>query len=446
MRVLTEKFSKVLAFSVLFCVLWQNSCLDVLAAGRVQPTEDPIVIVIDPGHGGENEGTIENGFLEKSMDLITAQAMYDELSKYDNVTVHMTRTEDVGVIIADRAQFAQDVGADMLFSIHYNASVDHDLFGTEVWIPSSAPYNAYGYQFGYLQMLAMQEKGLFLRGIKTKLNDKGTDYYGILRECTARSIPSVLIEHCHVDEGRDYPFCDTEEELIAFGKEDATTVAKYFGLSSTELGVDYSNENSLPEVQGEVLVQSTMVDETAPDVCMIEVKDVDFETGIVHIEVNAADYDSTLIYYDYSMDGGMTFTPLQEWPESDALQGTYADTFTLTVQVPSGVSPRFVVRAYNMFDLFTESVYMSILQTFDYGEEVPEETIDATEETSNLPGTETFMPANSSKMTEDEDVSFLGFLKLCLIIVIILFVVVLITMSITYHKRKKRRRVQNKRK
>lgn len=440
MRVLTEKFSKALAFSILFCVLWQNSCLGVIAASRVQPTEPPIVIVIDPGHGGENEGTIENGFLEKSMDLITAQAMYDELSKYDNVTVHMTRTEDVDVKIPKRAEFAESVGADMLFSIHYNASVDHDLFGTEVWIPSSAPFNAYGYQFGYLQMLAMQEKGLFLRGIKTKLNDKGTDYYGILRECTARSIPSVLIEHCHVDEERDYPYCDTEEELIAFGKEDATTVAKYFGLSSAELGVDYSDENSLPEVRSEVLVQSSMVDETAPDVCMIEVKDVDFKTGIVHIEVNAADYDSPLIYYDYSMDGGMTFTPLQEWPGSDALQGTYADTFSLTVQVPSGVSPRFVVRAYNMFDLFTESVYMSILQTFNYGEEVPEETVEATEETSNLPKTETFMPANSFKITDDEGVSFLDFLKLCFIIVIILFVVVLITMSITCHKRKKKRR------
>lgn len=103
------------------------------------------------------------------MTMVTAMAMYEELLKYDNVDVYLTHTEDVNLSLADRAQFAAERNADFLFSIHYNASVDHDLFGSEVWISSVQPYNAYGYQFGWEQMQQMKDMGLFLRGVKTKL-------------------------------------------------------------------------------------------------------------------------------------------------------------------------------------------------------------------------------------------------------------------------------------
>ena len=69
------------------------------------------VIVIDPGHGGENLGTEENhsypgGILEKEMDLITAKAMYEELSAFDEVTVYLTREEDQELSLKERADVA----------------------------------------------------------------------------------------------------------------------------------------------------------------------------------------------------------------------------------------------------------------------------------------------------------------------------------------------------
>lgn len=421
----------------------------VQAATRVQPTEDNIVIVIDPGHGGENEGTIENGFLEKSMNLITAQAMYDELSRYDGVTLYMTHTEDVDMSLAERAQFAADVDADFLFSIHYNASVKHDLFGSEVWISSQVPLNEYGYQFGYVQMQTMKDMGLFLRGVKTKLNDKGTDYYGIIRESAKHSIPAVIIEHCHVDEVRDSPFCDTEEEQRAFGRADALSVAKYFGLKSKALGVDYSDYDQLPDVQRNSPVLSTLADESAPDVCLAEVVTADYETGQVKLQVTAADYDSPLIYYDYSYDGGNTFSPLQMWPGSDTLNGTYTDTFLFTLEIPSGVRPDIQIRAYNMFDLFAESEHITTLEMFRYGEEEtnPEETVSEEEtEGKTNPGTTTFLPAGSDKTTEGRgQIGFLTFLIVCLILVVVLFIILLMARALRYgsRSRKKQRHRRN---
>ncbi|MDE5747179.1 MAG: N-acetylmuramoyl-L-alanine amidase, partial [Acetatifactor sp.] len=150
------------------------------AAYHFRQQNENIVVVIDPGHGGSNEGTTENGFCEKEMTLTTALALYDRLTQYDGVTVYLTRTDDTESSLADRAMFAKSVGADYLFSIHYNASETHELFGSEVWVPLTAPYNVYGYQFGCTLLSRLQEKGLFIRGIKTRKNDRGTDYYGIL--------------------------------------------------------------------------------------------------------------------------------------------------------------------------------------------------------------------------------------------------------------------------
>lgn len=417
--------------------------LTVSAAPRVQETRDNIVIVIDPGHGGENFGTIEGNRIEKEMTLITAMAMYEELCKYDNVTVYMTRTEDVDMTLAARAEFAAALQADFLFSIHYNASVKHDLFGSEVWIPAGAPYNAYGYQFGYGFLRDMEEKGLFLRGIKTKLNEQGADYYGIIRESTALSVPSVIIEHCHVDEERDASFCDEEEELIAFGIADATAVAKYFGLKSEALGVDYSLIDTYPEASENRPVQATLADETIPDVCIAELGEIDPDTGDVELHITAADYDSPLMYYTYSYDGGNTFHALQEWPGYDTFQGSYQDTFSIHLQIPSGVQPRIVFRAYNMFDRYADSETVNVLHRFVYGEEpAATEEVAATAEAKpdkELPGTTTFMPDIEETPGEAEGVSFFTFLQLCLGIALALLLMVLITKMVTLGNRRKKR-------
>ena len=144
---------KIGAWFLLICLIYGSAPAIVShAEPRVQSYGEELVIVIDPGHGGENLGTIEKGFEEKTMTLVTAQAMYDELMQYDNVTVHMTRTDDRDLDLEERAEFAKTVNADFLFSLHYNASENHTHFGSEIWIPLNPPYNAYGYQFGHVFM------------------------------------------------------------------------------------------------------------------------------------------------------------------------------------------------------------------------------------------------------------------------------------------------------
>ena len=449
MKLVPQNIKLKYIVSMLFTMIYLSICVlfckeEVYA--EVQDTGDEIVVVIDPGHGGENEGTIENGFQEKRMTLITAQAMYDELIQYDNINVYMTRTDDRDLSLKERAEYAKSVDADLFLSIHYNASIKHDLFGSEVWISLEAPFNGYGYQFGTIQLGEMQKEGLFLRGIKTRANDKGTDYYGIIREATMLGLPSVLIEHAHVDEERDVPFLDTDEKLITMGKADATAVAKYFGLQSNILGVDYRQyPYTLPPINKNVIVEKTIKDETPPDICVINATQTDYENGIVALDINATDYDSMLIYYDYTIDGGETYSPLQQWPDSDVLQGTYSDTFSLLLEIPDETIPDIHVRAYNIFDAFTESNHIKLLQAF--GKKEVETAMAETEElmSDNIPVTsnKTLISEDSlyvNDTMEKEDITFVTFIIICVILAVIIIMTVLVYQIVRSNKRRKNSR------
>lgn len=439
-----------------------EASLNVQAAPRAQETGERVTVVIDPGHGGDNEGTLEGITKEKEMTMVTALAMYEELTKYDNVDVYLTHTDDVSMSLADRAQFAAERNADFLFSIHYNASVDHDLFGSEVWISSVQPYNAYGYQFGWEQMQQMKEMGLFLRGVKTKLKDNGDDYYGIIRESTARGIPSAIIEHCHVDEGRDIPYCQTEEDWKRFGREDALSVAKYFGLSSADTGVDYSaSADALPEVSLQSILPATIRDKTEPDICLLSLLNADYDTGEVTLEVTGTDYDCPMMYYDYSTDGGRTYSELQPWPDLDIMSGTYPDNFTFSLNFTKGEQPVITVRGYNQADLFTESASITFDKPFVDQEKAAKEALEASlaaEEAASLENASKDSTSDSvitmadaagnngifQVLNDKKQVNFGVFLIICGILATLLLVIFLLyQVQLSRHK-KRRRRNHNK--
>lgn len=459
------RFLKTISAVLLFSfILFMSSCFsaEVHAAHRLQDTGDKVVIVIDPGHGGDNLGTQAGGIWdEKYMNMVTAQALYDELSLYDNVEIYMTRTTDVDVSFPERAGIAKSVDADFLFSIHYNASEYHELFGSEVWVPLSAPFNNYGYQVGYELLTGMRQRDLYIRGIKTREGDRG-DYYAIIRETVAQGIPAVIIEHCHVDQWRDSGYCDAEEDLIQFGKDDATAIAKYFGLKSSALNVDYS-DYQLVNVDGGAPVASTLRDDTPPDICRIEFLEADYDRGLLSLNVFAADYDSNLLYYSYSIDGGQTYSERNIWPDSDVLAGKYADTFTLTIPIPSGVQPSVIVRAHNVFDPYTDSNRYDSPIAFIYDENALKESGEsvAEDETGEEGGAEDgnasqgqpedgmsfgsdAQPAAGSAVAGEKPVSYATFLKVCLVAVNFLLALFMVSQVIAYCIRRKRRAQRRK--
>lgn len=367
---------------ILFCLFELTPIVH--ADERIQKTGSPVIVVIDPGHGGdENMGTQENGFLEKEMNLTTAKAMAAELEKFEGIEVHLTRTGDIDLSLQKRAEIAKNLHADFLISLHYNASETHKLYGAECWVSLDPGYHNQGYQLGTMFLREFRDMGLTLRGIKTKRHSKGTDYYGIIRSAVSYKIPSIIVEHCHVDHPADNVFCDATEELEAFGRADARAVAKYFGLKSSILGVDYSEDaKTLPCVTPGTLVPRAAQDSTIPMFCKVSLKEADYAQDRVTVEVSAQDPDSNLIYYAYSFDGGKTFCDDLPWPEGDILTGEFSGKFEVTLDVPDGTSPKLCFRATNPYDLQNTSNVLTFDKKFEkpkVTEAPPEETlVDAT--------------------------------------------------------------------
>ena len=89
------------------------------------------VIVIDPGHGGNDTGALRNGILEKDLTLQIALKVRDLLREQGLQYIVMTRTTDTTLTLDDRVQTANNSHADIFVSIHINASVKSEIKGIE---------------------------------------------------------------------------------------------------------------------------------------------------------------------------------------------------------------------------------------------------------------------------------------------------------------------------
>jgi N-acetylmuramoyl-L-alanine amidase len=104
-------------------------------AGRGGDTQP--VIVIDPGHGGDEKGaTGPGGLQEKDVTLDVAQRLRARLERGGGVRVVQTREDDRTLALADRTAFANESHAELFVSIHANASRKQDAKGAETYFLS----------------------------------------------------------------------------------------------------------------------------------------------------------------------------------------------------------------------------------------------------------------------------------------------------------------------
>jgi N-acetylmuramoyl-L-alanine amidase len=79
------------------------------------------VVVIDPGHGGIDNGTQASGTMEKELVLGFGLALRDRIEKSGKYRVVMTRTDDTFIPLADRVRIGRNQSAALFVSIHADA-------------------------------------------------------------------------------------------------------------------------------------------------------------------------------------------------------------------------------------------------------------------------------------------------------------------------------------
>lgn len=323
------------------------------------------IVVIDPGHGGKNEGGKSEPYIEKLLTIKVANAMKEELEKYDGVKVYMTRYDDQELSLQERVDFAESVNADLFVCLHFNMSEYHTLFGTECWVSAFDECYAKGYDFAKIQNELLVNTGLHNRGIKTRLNSSGIDYYGVIRAATEYGIPSCIVEHCHLDHEQDAGFVDQDAWLTRYGKIDATAVAKYYGLRSDILGIDYSNEMQTKTPVPEKVMGP---DRTEPEECVVLSVDYLADKDVLVVDFAAKESDSMLCYYTYSFDGGETYTELQKWDIGK-------NQMSIEIPMPEENKGDFIIRAHNNYDLITPSDAIDLSYFFLEKEEMKSTTV-----------------------------------------------------------------------
>jgi N-acetylmuramoyl-L-alanine amidase len=108
----------------------------------VEPVASIRTVVIDPGHGGEEEGAKgPGGTLEKHVSLAVSKLLKSALEARLGVRVLMTREDDRTVKRDERAAFANNNKADLFISMHANASVSRTPSGAEVFYLSLDGYS-----------------------------------------------------------------------------------------------------------------------------------------------------------------------------------------------------------------------------------------------------------------------------------------------------------------
>lgn len=109
-----------------------------LSRQQVKVVKKDRIIVIDPGHGGEDPGAIgRRGTLEKDVVLQISKRLKKCLDAGDGTRAFLTREGDYYVTFKKRLSMAREVGADLFISIHADAARNRSASGTSVYCLST---------------------------------------------------------------------------------------------------------------------------------------------------------------------------------------------------------------------------------------------------------------------------------------------------------------------
>ena len=104
--------------------------------GKMLPAEGPVTVIIDPGHGGIDDGTKYYGLAEKDVTLDVGQRLERALKGMGVETV-LTRRDDVYVSLPERVEIANrlaEANSNVIFvSIHFNQAGAESVDGIETY-------------------------------------------------------------------------------------------------------------------------------------------------------------------------------------------------------------------------------------------------------------------------------------------------------------------------
>ena len=179
---------------------------EVIWSEETKTEENPLIVCVDAGHGGKDNGSDYKGRYEKDDNLKLAQAVAAYLAD-KNVKVVMTRTDDTFLRLSERCEIANQSGADYMLSLHRN---DGEGNGVETWISASGLEETDALANHIME--ALDTAGIQRnRGVKkgTQTGESSNYYINVHSD-----MPSCIVEMGFINDASDNQLFD--EKLVAY--------------------------------------------------------------------------------------------------------------------------------------------------------------------------------------------------------------------------------------
>ena len=161
------------------------------------------LVVLDPGHGGQDQGAVSPGNIEEKRAVLDIAKRTQKILENSGITAKLTRRKDVDLSLAARTAKAKEWQADVFVSIHLNSAANPNANGVETFLLPAAgkastagnardTEKAEGNKFDganmllafYTQTALVRHAGFYDRGVKRAR-------YTVLKDAPC---PAILVE------------------------------------------------------------------------------------------------------------------------------------------------------------------------------------------------------------------------------------------------------------
>lgn len=181
-----------------------------------------ITVVIDAGHGGGDNGAMENNIKEKNLTLAIAKDI-KEMNSNKDINIVLLRDQDIFIGVKDRTKFAEDHKADLFISIHIDAEVIHNKnSGLSIFIPKND--NSY---FNDSKILGSAIIESFKKNYKLKVDDDLKQREKTIWVLKGNTCPSVVILPGYLTTQKDVDYILKPESQQTIARNILSGIEKY---------------------------------------------------------------------------------------------------------------------------------------------------------------------------------------------------------------------------
>ncbi len=183
--------------------------------------KDEVVIVIDPGHGGEDPGKVGvNEALEKDINLKIAEKLR-VLLEDEGIQIVMTREDDFvpeskKEDLQKRVELIHEVNPDIVVCVHQNSFTDQTVAGPQVFYHGDSETSK--------RIAQTLQEELWLVDEENKREIKGNESYFMLSET---KVPTVIVECGFLSNANDAEKLITEEYQEQIAQAICTGITKW---------------------------------------------------------------------------------------------------------------------------------------------------------------------------------------------------------------------------